>query len=100
MNSDPQLDALLRAARAAAPDTSRTEFGFETRLMARLREERRSSWITIALRLSPVFAALVVAAAVLCHGYTDIEPDPSYALDAVRSGGTSALVAWLPEADR
>jgi hypothetical protein len=100
MKSDPTLDALFRAARDQAPDTSRNEFGFETRLLARIREERRGSWMTIALRLSPVFAALVVAAAVLCHGYTDLDPDPSYALDAVRSGGTSALVAWLPEAKR
>jgi hypothetical protein len=100
MNSDQQLDAIFRAARDAAPDVSRREFGFETRLLARIREERRGSWMTIALRLSPVFAALVIAAAVLCRDYADIDPDPSYALDAVRSGGTSALVAWLPEADR
>ena|SRR5436190_19684420 len=100
MKSDPQLDALFRAARDVAPDTSRNEFAFETRLLARLREERRGSWITIALRLSPFFAALVVAAAVWCRSYTGIEPDASYAFDAVRSGGTSALVAWLPEADR
>lgn len=100
MNSDPQLDALFRAARDAAPDTSRSEFGFETRLMARVREERRGSWISIAMRLSPFFAALVVAAAVWCHSYTGIEADASYALDAVRSGGTSAFVAWLPEAER
>ena len=44
--------------------------------------------------------ALVIAAAVWCRSYTGIEPDASYALDAVRSGGTSAIVAWLPEADR
>jgi hypothetical protein len=35
---DPKLDALFAAARLAAPDTSRLEYGFETRLTARLRE--------------------------------------------------------------
>jgi hypothetical protein len=100
MNSDPQLDALFRAARDAAPDTSRSEFGFETRLLARLRDERRGSWTWIGMRLCPFFAALVVAAAVFCRGYVSIEPDASFALDAVRSGGTSALVAWWPEAER
>lgn len=100
MNSDPKLDALFRAAREAAPDVARHQFGFETRLMARIREERRGSWMTIALRLSPFFAALVVAAAAWCRSYTGIEPDASYALDAVRSGGTSALVSWLPERER
>ncbi|MGB8167676.1 MAG: hypothetical protein WCF18_09325 [Chthoniobacteraceae bacterium] len=97
MNPDQKLDALLRAARDAAPDTASAEYGFETRLLARLREERGASWFTIALRLSPIFAALVVAAAAWCHSFTSIEPDPTYAWDAVRSGGTSAIFAWLPE---
>ncbi len=100
MNPDQKLDALFRAAREDAPDTAGAEFAFETRVLARLREERGSSWFTIALRLSPIFAALVVAAAAWCHSSTGIEPDPTYAWDAVRSGGTSALVAWLPEAER
>lgn len=100
MNPDQKLDALFRATREAAPDTALAEFAFETRLLARLREERGSSWFTIAFRLSPIFAALVVAAAAWCRTSTGIVPDPTYAWDAVRSGGTSALVAWLPEADR
>lgn len=99
MNADPQLDALLRAARDSAPETVRGEFGFETRLLARLREERSSGWMAIAMRLSPFFAALVVAAAFWCRSATQLEPDASYALDAVRSGGASALVAWWPEGE-
>jgi hypothetical protein len=97
MNSDQQLDTLLRAARPS-PDTSRTEFAFETRFLARLREERGGLWYSVALKLSPLFAALVVAAAAWCHSSTSLEPDPSYAWDAVRSGAGSALFAWLPEA--
>ncbi|MEA3211016.1 MAG: hypothetical protein QOE70_4073 [Chthoniobacter sp.] len=100
MNPDQQLDTLFRAARETEPDTSRAEFGFETRLLARLREERGSAWFMVAIRLAPFLAALVVAAAVWCRSYTGLDPDPSYALDAVQSGGTSALVAWLPETDR
>ena len=101
MNPDLKLDALLRVAREAAPQTDRTELAFETRLLARLREERSGSWFAVALRLSPVFAALVLAAAAWCHSATSIEPDPIAAWDAVSSGGgTSALVAWLPGEDR
>lgn len=98
MNPDQKLDALLRAARESALDNASVEFAFETRLLARLREERDSSWFVVALRLSPLFAALVIATAAWCHSSTGIEPDPAYAWDAVRSGGTSALFAWLPEA--
>jgi hypothetical protein len=100
MNPDQKLDALLRAARDAAPDTSAAEFAFETRLLARLREQRGSAWFTVALKLSPIFAALVIAAAAWCHSFTGIEADPTYAWDAVRGGGTSALFAWLPEAEQ
>jgi hypothetical protein len=61
-NPDPNLDRLLRAARDEAPDTARFEFAFETRLMARLREERSTSVFTWAWKLAPFFAALAVAA--------------------------------------
>ena len=80
MNPDQKLDALLRAARDAAPDTASAEFAFETRLLARLREERGGAWFAIALKLSPLFAALVVAAAAWCHSSASVEPDPTYAL--------------------
>ena len=100
MNPDQKLDALLRAARDAAPDTASAEFAFETRLLGRLREERGGAWYAVALKLAPLFAALVIAAAAWCHSSTGIEPDPTYAWDAVRSGGTSALFAWLPEVER
>ena len=63
--NDDHLNEMLRAARDARPDTSRVEFGFETRLMARIRGERAAkadvplfSW---AWRLCPAFAAVTVA---------------------------------------
>ncbi|HZJ17925.1 MAG TPA: hypothetical protein VFD27_22930, partial [Chthoniobacteraceae bacterium] len=61
-NRDSQLDALFRAARADAPDTARAEYGFETRLLARLREERGASLFSWAWKLAPFFAAVAMAA--------------------------------------
>jgi hypothetical protein len=65
-NHDPdaELDALFARARAQRPDTAAAEYAFETRLMARLREERRpdpeSIWATVTWRLAPIFAACVI----------------------------------------
>jgi hypothetical protein len=56
-----RLDTLFQAARQSPPDTSRQEFGFETRLLARLRSERATPWTMFAWRLAPVFAAIVLA---------------------------------------
>jgi hypothetical protein len=61
MIDNAQIDELFAAARRAAPETSRLEYAFETRLLARLREEREASVQTWAWRLSPWFAALAVA---------------------------------------
>lgn len=61
-DSEKRLDALFAAARAQKPDTSRLEYGFETRLMARIRcGEKPQPWYTYAWRLSPVFACIVLA---------------------------------------
>jgi hypothetical protein len=61
-NRDPQLEALFHAVRAAAPDTTCVEYGFETRLLARLREERGTTIFSWAWKLCPFFAALALAA--------------------------------------
>lgn len=57
------LDALFAAVRAHRPDTSAVEYGFETRLMARLREQRKSGsiWAAVSWRLVPFFGACLVA---------------------------------------
>jgi hypothetical protein len=64
-NSDDRLDALFTAARQDSADTSRAEWGFETRVMARLREESNpfASVVSWAWKLCPFFAALAVATA-------------------------------------
>jgi hypothetical protein len=61
--NDEKLDNLFAAARGVKPDTSRTEYGFETRLTARLRVERKQTvpWYAFAWKLIPAFAAVVVA---------------------------------------
>lgn len=100
MNSDQRLDALLRAARETPLDTSRTEHAFETRLAARLRDEREQSWMAWSWRLSPFFAALVIAAAAWCHTATAIEPDTETLRDAMHSGSQAPLLAWWPEEER
>jgi hypothetical protein len=60
--NDDQLNQLFQAARGSRPDTSRAEYGFETRLLAALREnrERAMPWAALVWRLMPVFAAIVV----------------------------------------
>jgi len=61
--NDDQLNKLFTAARQATPDTERTEVAFETRLFARLREQRQAAvpWFAWTWRLAPVFAAIVIA---------------------------------------
>src|SRR5512134_1051077 len=67
-NGDRRLDRLFKAARGAPPDTTRAEEGFEGRVAARIRGARRGrgelplgAW---AWRLSPLFAAALLAVAV------------------------------------
>lgn len=52
-----KLDNVFRAARGERPDTGRAEFGFETRLLARLRAERSRP---VFWQLLPAFAAIVI----------------------------------------
>ncbi len=60
--NDDQLNNLFAAARKAQPDTKRTQFAFETRLLARLRAERDPgiAWWFWTRRLAPLFAAIVL----------------------------------------
>jgi len=75
--NDEQLNELFKAARTAAPDTSRVGFGLETRLLARLRAERAQAgpWHAFAWKLVPVFAAIVVALGV--WNFAGLRSEPS-----------------------
>ena len=96
MTTIAQLDALFAAARADVPDTARAEFGFETRLMARLREERGTSVFSWAWRLCPFFAVLAVCA--LAWSRTTaarVEKDTTVLAEASRSGDETVLMAFM-----
>ncbi|HTS19062.1 MAG TPA: hypothetical protein VMP11_15920 [Verrucomicrobiae bacterium] len=64
--NDEQLNELFRTARASHPDTSRAEYGFETRLLAVIRGNRKQPMPLAALawRLMPVFAVIVLVTGV------------------------------------
>lgn len=85
-NTDEQLNSLFAAARSKKIDTSSLEYGFETRLMARIREkrERKLLWSSWVWRFVPVFAtiALVIGLASLLIG-----PESSQDLFAAVTNG-------------
>ncbi len=66
--SDPaqppsELDRLFAEARAQRADTSRAEFAFETRLLARMKQPPpalTSVWVRINWQLMPAFALAVI----------------------------------------
>ena len=93
---DEELDSLLRAVRDEAPaDLGRIEFGFETRLLARLREERRSSWLAWAWRLCPYAAALAIAAGVWSYAQRNDSPEGESLYAAVRLAGMPVIDYYL-----
>jgi hypothetical protein len=61
--SDSVLDDLFARARRDGPATTRQEYAFETRLLARLRESRGAphAWAAVSWRLIPFLTVLVLA---------------------------------------
>jgi hypothetical protein len=59
---DPELDSLFAQMRTRRTNTSSMEYGFETRLMARLRERKNSGsvWALVSWRMMPFFAACML----------------------------------------
>ncbi|MEO6788374.1 MAG: hypothetical protein ABI318_19800 [Chthoniobacteraceae bacterium] len=101
-NPHDPLDAIFHAARGedapyieAAGGFGRIEFGFETRMLARIREERGSSWLAWAARLCPFAAALAVAAGVWGYMHREDSPDGESVVDAVRLAGMPVLDYYL-----
>ncbi len=103
MNTDlrsPQdpLARLIRAARENSEDdseTTRLEFGFETRVLARIREERGTSWLAWAAKLCPFAAALALLAGAWSYAHWDDSPDGESVVDAVRLAGVPVLDYYL-----
>jgi hypothetical protein len=95
-NRDASLDALFGAVRADVPDTSRAEFGFEARLMARLREERSASLFAWAWKLAPFFAAIAIAAGWWGHlSLAQVQTTASAVAEVARTGDDRALVSLV-----
>ena len=95
-NPDPPLDALFRAVRAAEPDTVRAQFGFETRLLARLREERGTGIFAWAWKLAPFFAAIALAAGWWGRlSMAQVETTASAVAEVALKGDDSALVSFV-----
>jgi len=94
--ADAELDRLLHAARTGGPaEFERIGFGFETRLLARLREERRTSWLAWAWRLCPYAAALAIAAGVWSYAQRDDPPEGESLYAAVRLAGMPVIDYYL-----
>jgi hypothetical protein len=80
-----KLDRYFALARRSTPDISGVERGFETRVMARIRESRevREPWYDWAWRLAPVFLALTLLLAGWSVLYSPVPPaDPVAMLDS------------------
>ena len=96
-NHDPDgtLDALFARARVQKPDTSAAEYAFETRLMARLREQRRpdldSIWASVTWRLAPIFAACVIGLAIWQH---EVAKETESAEQLVYVANPTTFEAW------
>lgn len=97
MNDDiePKLSALFAAARSAERDTSRAEFGFETRLAARLREESAGSLATWAWKLCPFFAALALAASWWGHVNLRAEAATQILTEATEPNAEQVLLTYM-----
>ena len=90
---DP-LDALFAQARTRRPDTSRVEYGFETRLMARLRSRRDASsvWAMVSWRAIPFFAACVIA---LTFWQAQVDSDANDAASLARLNDPASVDVWV-----
>jgi hypothetical protein len=90
---DADLDALFALARARRPDTSKAEYAFETRLLARLRDKQNSDsiWAKVSWRLIPFFGACVVA---LTFWHAEIVTETNEAEQTCYVENTESLDSW------
>lgn len=93
---DEKLDRLFAAARRAEPYCANREYGFESRVMAKIRAKREEEtpFLTWSWRLIPVFVSLVVLIGIWIYA-----AGPSYAIDLSAISGTGSeettLIAFL-----
>jgi hypothetical protein len=86
--NDPELNAIFARARLRRVDTSRQKYAFETRVMARIKEEGEPSvgaiWAKVSWRMFPIFATCVLALAIL-QSHMDRVTDETSALSALEN---------------
>ncbi len=88
MKTDPKddnLDKLFAAARKAELYKTEREYGFETRVLARIRSDRTEnrSFSFWAWRLMPFFALVVICLAIWISYF-----EPSHASDLIAGAGS------------
>ena len=87
------LDVLFDKARVVEPDVSRTESGFETRLLARMRSEKESHVLVFewVWRLVPIFAAITISLGTWYYYAPDNTVDFGTAVTAQMSDPIAAI---------
>ena len=99
MENDPKdakLDMLFAAARKVELYPQAREYGFETRVMARIRAERESqkSFLMWEWRLIPIFVSLIIFLGIWVYAF---ETRPTIDLSALTHIGNenAVLTAYL-----
>lgn len=98
MENEPQdkkLDELFAVARRAELYDANREYGFETRVMTRIRAEReRKPFFIWALRLIPAFVFLIVLMGIWISAYEPVRVTDLSAISRIGNEDTM-LVAYL-----
>ncbi len=94
--SDEKLDRLFAAARRAEPYSTDLEYGFESRVMGKIRAKREGEtpFLMWVWRLIPVFASLIVLIGIWIYA-----AEPGYAIDLSAISGPrneeTTIIAFL-----
>ena len=100
--ADRKLDEFFRAMREESPPyvesaggLGRLTYGFETRVTARLRADRGTSWLSWAWKLCPFAAAVAIAVGAWSYSHGDNSPGTESMFDAVRLAGMPSIDFYL-----
>jgi hypothetical protein len=96
VDRESRLDRLLTLARQAGTEASPLEEGFENRLLARIREDRKrkAAWSSWAWRLAPVFFMIVVFLGALEYTAPPFSPPGLYTVVAGVVDGEQFTHLW------
>ena len=96
---DEQLDRLFLAARSIKPDTAEIEEYFETRLLARIEEQRgkQPSWFAWSWRFVPWFAIVVIIIGIVNAVYDPLRSNDLFA--SLDNGDEEYMTASLLAGD-